>query len=165
MTTPGSGAGLTAAVLFTVCAASAGAQARSQPLPAVAAQVASPSASVGEVVPFWLVRPAYPPIARSAFVQGVVIVALTVAPDGRVQSAVVERDIPLLSQVALEAARDSGFTCRGCTGPMTYRLTYAFELADSIEELEAASAEVTPAAATLRVRVEALPMSGGGWRR
>jgi hypothetical protein len=101
-------------------------------------------------------------------VQGVVIVALTVAADGRVQSAVVERSIPLLSQVALEAARDSGFICRGCTGPMTYRLTYAFATVDgaaelegvgnSIEELEAARTDVTPTAATLHLLVEALPI-------
>jgi TonB family protein len=167
MKTLWSGAGLAATLLTAACAASAAAQTRSQPTPPVRAQVASPSARVGELVPFWLVRPAYPPIARSAFVQGVVIVALTVAADGRVQSAVIERDIPLLSQVAVEAARDSGFICRGCTGPMTYRLTYAFAAVDvtggldgspnSIQELEAARTEVTPTAATLHVLVEALP--------
>jgi TonB family protein len=97
------------------------------------------------------VRPAYPPIARAARVQGVVIVALTVGADGRVESTTIERDIPLLSRGAVEAAKDSGFICRDCTGPMTYRLKYDFRLADSIEEVEAARAAVTSTSGTLPV--------------
>jgi len=104
-----------------------------------------------ELVPFWLVRPAYPPIARAARVQGVVIVALTVGTDGRVESASIERDVPLLSRGALAAAMDSGFICRDCTGPMTYRLKYDFWFADSIEEVEAARAVVTSTSGTLPV--------------
>lgn len=103
------------------------------------------------LVPFWLVVPAYPPLAQSARVQGVVIVALTVGIDGRVDSATVERDIPLLSRGALAAAMDSGFICRGCTGPMTYRVEYQFQFADSEEEAEAARAVITSTSATLPV--------------
>jgi TonB family protein len=91
---------------------------------------AAAAPSVGDLVPFWLVRPAYPQIARSARVQGVVTLALTVGTDGRVESTSVERDIPLLSRAAVEAARDSAFLCRGCSGPMTYRLTYVFEIVE-----------------------------------
>ena len=102
-----------------------------------------------ELVPFWLVIPAYPQIAQSARVQGVVIVALTVGPDGRVESATFERSIPLLSYGVMEAAKDSGFICRGCTGPMAYRITYDFRLVDSVEQIESARAVITPTSATL----------------
>ena len=80
---------------------------------------AAPAAG-GELVPFWLVLPTIRQIAQAARVQGVVVVALTVGPDGRVESATIERDIPLLSNDVLKLARDSGFICRGCTGPMPY---------------------------------------------
>ena len=105
----------------------------------------------GELVPFWLVIPAYPPIAQAARSRGVVVVALTVAADGRVQSAAIEQDVPLLSHDVLACARDSGFICRGCTGPMTYRLEYHFQFADSLEQAEAMRAVITSTSATLPV--------------
>ena len=108
-------------------------------------------ASSGELVPFWLVPPAYFQIARSARVTGVVVVAMTVAPDGRVQSATIERDVPLLSNGVLALARSSGFICRGCTGPMPYRLEYHFRLLDSVEEIEAARGVITSTSAVLPV--------------
>jgi TonB family protein len=114
----------------------------------------APPAAGGELVPFWLVVPPYPQIARAAHVQGVVVVALTVAPDGRVESATIERDIPLLSKAVLEVARDSGFICRGCIGPMPYRLEYHFQFADFPEQQEAARAVITSTSATLYVLAE-----------
>ena len=114
------------------------------------APAAAPPAG-GELVPFWLVIPAYPQIAQATRVQGIVVVALTVGPDGRVESTTLERDIPLLSKRAVDAARDSGFICRGCTGPMAYRLTYHFQFADSIEQAEAVRAVITPTSAMLPV--------------
>jgi TonB family protein len=103
------------------------------------------------LVPFWLVPPTYPEIARRARVTGVVVVALMVGADGRVESTTIERDIPLLSRAAVEAAKDSGFICRGCTGPMTYRLEYHFRLLDAIEEIEKARAVITSTSGTLPV--------------
>ena len=116
---------------------------------------AAPAKTVagGELVPFWLVTPAYPPIAQAARVQGVVIVALTVAADGRVQSATIERDVPLLSHDVLKIARDSGFICRGCTGPMAYRIEYHFQIAESLEQAEAARAVITSTSAMLPIVV------------
>ncbi len=124
-----------------------------QPVPVVA-----PAPSTGELVPFWLVIPDYPLIAKSARVQGVVIVAVTVGIDGRVQTATIERDIPLLSRNAVAAARDSGFLCRGCTGPVAYRMTFDFRLVDGIEAIEAARAVVTPTAATVAIAVQSPPI-------
>lgn len=118
------------------------------------AQSPPPTTSkAGELVPFWLVRPDYPPIARAARVQGTVIVAVTVDPDGRVTSATIERDIPLLSRGALAAAREGGFLCRGCTGSMNYRLTCVFELVDVVD-MERARAEISSESATMHMLVD-----------
>jgi TonB family protein len=114
----------------------------------------APPAAGAELVPFWLVIPTYPPIAQAARVHGVVIVALTVGADGRVESTTIERDIPLLSNAVLKIARDSGFICRGCTGSMPYRLEYRFQFADSPEQREAARAVITSTSATLYVLAE-----------
>ena len=50
-------------------------------------------------------EPAYPPVARAAAVQGVVILELTIGEDGAVSNARVLRSIPLLDQAALDAVR------------------------------------------------------------
>jgi TonB family protein len=127
----------------TVCLIATSTPMRAQTAPA------APAAG-GELVPFWLVPPTYPHIARMARVTGVVVVALTVAPDGRIQSATIERDVPVLSNGVLALARGSGFICRGCTGPMTYRLEYHFRLLDAIE-IEKARAVITSTSAVLPV--------------
>jgi protein TonB len=51
------------------------------------------------------VTPVYPADARAADVQGNVIIAATVGPDGHVSEARVIRSIPLLDQAALDAVR------------------------------------------------------------
>ena len=50
-------------------------------------------------------EPAYPPTARAAGVQGVVLIELVVGADGAVSDARVLRSIPLLDQAALDAVR------------------------------------------------------------
>jgi len=55
------------------------------------------------------VRPVYPPEARDARVQGVVIIEARIEPDGRVGSANVLRSVPLLDQAALDAVRQWEF--------------------------------------------------------
>jgi protein TonB len=52
-----------------------------------------------------VVDPVYPPTARAASVQGVVILEIVVGEDGAVADARVLRSIPLLDQAALDAAR------------------------------------------------------------
>src|SRR5438552_912331 len=48
------------------------------------------------------VRPVYPAIAQSARIQGVVILEVTIAPDGAVADAKILRSIPLLDDAAVE---------------------------------------------------------------
>jgi hypothetical protein len=118
------------------------------------AQPAAPGVApspAGELVPFWLVRPDYIHIARAARLEGVVVLVATIGTDGRVMSTTVESGPPLLLRDAVAAAKDSGFLCRGCTGPMTYRFTYDFGLAATDDEILAARADLTPAAATMRI--------------
>jgi TonB family protein len=55
------------------------------------------------------VKPVYPPEARDAQVQGVVILELRIEPDGHVGGARVLRSIPLLDQAALEAVQQWEF--------------------------------------------------------
>ena len=51
------------------------------------------------------VEPAYPPTARAAGIQGVIILEIVIGEDGAVSNARVLRSIPLLDQAALDAVR------------------------------------------------------------
>jgi protein TonB len=55
------------------------------------------------------VKPAYPPVARDARVQGVVIVEAIIDPTGRVADTRVLRSIPLLDEAAVDAVRQWQF--------------------------------------------------------
>jgi TonB family protein len=55
------------------------------------------------------VKPVYPPIARDAHVQGVVIIEALIGTDGSVETARVLRSIPLLDEAALDAVRQWRF--------------------------------------------------------
>jgi len=52
----------------------------------------------------------YPTDAAAARVQGVVILEVTIAKDGRVADATIRRSIPQLDQAALDAVRQWRFT-------------------------------------------------------
>jgi periplasmic protein TonB len=55
--------------------------------------------------------PAYPPLARAAHVEGIVIIEATISPDGRVQEARILRSAnPLLNAAALDAVRQWEYT-------------------------------------------------------
>jgi protein TonB len=56
------------------------------------------------------VNPAYPVIAQSARVQGVVILEARIGIDGKVTNARVLRSIPLLDQAAIDAVMQWEFT-------------------------------------------------------
>ena len=56
------------------------------------------------------VKPAYPPIAQSARVQGVVIIEAVLGADGKVVASRVLRSIPLLDEAALAAVAQWEFT-------------------------------------------------------
>jgi TonB family protein len=51
-------------------------------------------------------EPVMPPIAVQAGIRGIVIVEITIGPDGGVKDAKILRSIPLLDQAALEAVRN-----------------------------------------------------------
>ena len=88
----------------------------------VAPPPAPPAAAVADQVPLRVggvikrpmkvkdIAPAYPPLARAAHVEGIVIIEATIGPDGRVQDARVLRPNPLLEAAALDAVRRWEFT-------------------------------------------------------
>ena len=77
------------------------------------------------------VRPVYPPIARDAGVQGVVIIEARIEADGRVGDARVLKSIPLLDEAALDAVRQWEFTPTLLNGepvPVMMTMTVNFTL-------------------------------------
>jgi TonB family protein len=77
------------------------------------------------------VDPEYPPIAKSARVQGVVIMEVVIDEQGRVAEARILRSIPLLDQAALDAVRQWEFTptlLNGSPVPIVLTTTVQFVL-------------------------------------
>jgi len=83
----------------------------------------------GAVVPTAVPQPVYPPIAVSAMVRGDVVINVVVRSDGSVASAAVDSGEPLLREVALRAAQQAQYACRGCTEVGTpYSLVFTFRV-------------------------------------
>ena len=79
-------------------------------------------------------EPAYPPTARAAGVQGVVILEITIGEDGAVSNARVLRSIPLLDQAALDAVRQWRYEptlLNGAPTPVIMTATVNFSLPPS----------------------------------
>jgi protein TonB len=79
------------------------------------------------------VRPAYPSIAQSARVQGVVILEVIIDEQGLVSNARILRSIPLLDQAALDAVRQWEFTPTRLNGdlvPVIMTITVQFTLTE-----------------------------------
>jgi protein TonB len=77
------------------------------------------------------VPPVYPSTARSAQVQGVVIIEAIIDREGRVEKATVLRSVPLLDQAALDAVRQWQFKPQFLNGtaiPVVVILTVPFTL-------------------------------------
>jgi protein TonB len=77
------------------------------------------------------VDPKYPDIARTARVQGVVILECVISPQGKVTEARVLRGIPLLEQAALEAVKQwvySPTLLNGVPVPVVMTVTVNFRL-------------------------------------
>ena len=75
--------------------------------------------------------PAYPPIAQSARIQGIVIIEATIGVDGRVINARVLRSVPLLDEAALAAVRQWTYTpttLNGVPVPVIMTVTVNFQL-------------------------------------
>jgi len=77
------------------------------------------------------VAPTYPPLARAAGVEGVVILEAVIAEDGSVRDVRVLRSNPLLEAAALEAVRQWRFSPTLLNGepvPVVMTVTVAFRL-------------------------------------
>ena len=77
------------------------------------------------------VKPVYPPEAQAARIMGVIILEVTIAPDGSVADAKVLRSIPMLDQPALDAVRQWKFTptlMNGQPVPIIMTVTVNFSL-------------------------------------
>jgi protein TonB len=77
------------------------------------------------------VAPVYPPLARAAGVQGLVILEAVIGEDGGVRDVRVLRSAPLLDEAAMEAVRQWRFTPTLLNGepvPVVMTITVAFKL-------------------------------------
>ena len=77
------------------------------------------------------VAPVYPPIARAARVEGVVILEAVIGEDGSVREVKVLRSVPLLDSAASDAVRQWRFTptlLNGEAVPVVMTVTVAFRL-------------------------------------
>jgi len=76
-----------------------------------------------------LFQPIYPPVAKQAGVKGNVELELKVKADGNLESATVVGGHPLLTQSALDSAKQSQFECRSCGAKgARFRILYSFQL-------------------------------------
>jgi len=88
------------------------------------------------------VAPTYPPVARQARVEGVVILEATISPDGRVTDVKVLRGIPLLDNSAIEAVRQWRYSptlLNGVPVPVVMTVTVNFRLSGDSPSLKAAA--------------------------
>jgi protein TonB len=114
------------------------------------------------------VAPVYPDIARSARVQGVVILEALLDEQGRVADARVLRSIPLLDQAALDAVRQWEYTpvlLNGVPVPVLMTLTVQFTLDGASGTPQAGVGAPAPppaASAPLRAASGAAPLRIGG---
>jgi protein TonB len=77
------------------------------------------------------VAPAYPAIAQSARIQGIVIIEATIGADGQVVNAQILRSVPLLDEAALDAVRQWQYTptlLNGVPVPVIMTVTVQFTL-------------------------------------
>jgi len=75
--------------------------------------------------------PVYPPMARAAGVQGIVIIEATIGADGSIINARILRSLPLLDQAALEAVRQWQYSptmLNGVAVPVIMTVTVNFTL-------------------------------------
>jgi TonB family protein len=77
----------------------------------------------------------YPVIAEFARVGGTVTVRVAVRPDGSVsETTLLQQDVRLLSDAAVNAASRATFECRQCTEPATpHTITFVFSILASLD--------------------------------
>jgi TonB family protein len=93
---------------------------------------ANPDTGKSQVTITELFPPAYPPPARQTRIAGNVHLERKIRPDGGVSSLEVVSGHPLLTQAALESAKQSHFRCTNCSENLiSYRLVYTFQFVDT----------------------------------
>ena len=96
------------------------------------------------------VSPVYPPVARQARVEGVVILEATISPEGRVSEVKVLRGIPLLDGAAVDAVKQWHYSptlLNGVPVPVVMTVTVNFRLSGDSSGASAASKPAAPVAA------------------
>jgi protein TonB len=108
-----------------------GAPAGGEPLPPVDREPMRVGGSISRPERIRYVAPEYPPIARAARVEGVVIIEAVLSADGRVREARILRSTPLLDAAALAAVAQWQFTptlLNGQAVPVVMTVTVVFSL-------------------------------------
>lgn len=73
--------------------------------------------------------PIYPPLARVSNIVGDVVLKVSYRPDGSIESLAVVSGDPVLTQAALDSAKQSLLQCRGCSSSdLIQSLTYCFRI-------------------------------------
>jgi TonB family protein len=105
-------------------------------VPAVPEQpVSEPQPTPGiSVIKF--VPPVYPPLARTARIQGDVRVLVDIAPDGSAKSVSVLSGHPMLSTAATDAVKQWRFGCQRCDRRLVHIVTIRFALDDNLNDSE-----------------------------
>ena len=97
-----------------------------------AQNLANPDAGKSQATLTELFPPAYPPLARQTRITGDVQLELKIRPDGSVDSLEAVSGHPLLTQAALDSAKQSHFRCTNCRESLTsFRLVYTFQFVDT----------------------------------
>src|SRR5580704_3396883 len=92
----------------------------------------NPDAGKNQLILTELFPPAYPPLARQTRITGDVQLELKIRQDGSVDSIEAVSGHPLLTQAALDSAKQSHFRCTNCNESLTsYRLVYTFQFFDT----------------------------------
>jgi TonB family protein len=94
-------------------------------------EIAAPAEATPTVAPIWMSDPVYPAIARTAKVQGMVILEAVISATGRVEDVKVLRSVPLLDDAAIDAVRQWQFTPTILNGepiPVVMTVTVTFTL-------------------------------------
>ena len=133
---------LLACMLVVFVALAGGSGAPAQNLPTI-------QPSKGAVVLTKLSDPVFPAIARTAHIEGDVLLDMQIRQDGSVESAIVVSGPPLLHRAALTSAQQSQFKCSNYSVSLTaYRLLYTFRLvgSDCCAETEGKATDTGPPA-------------------
>jgi protein TonB len=106
------------------------------------------------------VSPVYPPMARQARVEGVVILEATISANGRVSDVKVLRGIPLLDSAAVDAVRQWTYTptlLNGVPVPVVMTVTVNFRLGSDSGFGGSSARETKPAAPAAPAAAPAAP--------